>query len=108
MARFMKRRRKFEDEDPLLGVANLFDLALVMVVGLMLAFLSAFKLTDVINPKSEITIFKKNKGRIEIIVKKGREIKVYKSSGQSIEGIEGEKIGTAYRLKDGRIVYVPE
>ncbi len=108
MARFMKRRRAFRDEDPLLGVANLFDLALVMVIGFMLALLTAFKLTDILNPKSEITIFKKNKGKVEIIVKRGRQIKIYKGAGGSVQGIEGERIGTAYKLKDGRIVYVPE
>ncbi|NPA15159.1 MAG: DUF2149 domain-containing protein [Deferribacteres bacterium] len=107
--RFMKkRRRSFSAEDPLLGVANLFDLALVMVIGFMLSLLSAFHLTDALNPKTEFTIVKKQGKRVEIVVKKGREIKVYKPAGGTAEGLEGVKIGTAYRLKDGRIIYVPE
>ncbi len=107
--RFMKkRRRSFSAEDPLLGVANLFDIALVMVVGFMLALFSAFHLTDVLNPKTELSIVKKQGKKIEIIVKQGREIKVYKPAGGTIKGLEGIKIGTAYKLKDGRIVYVPE
>ncbi len=108
MGRFMRRRRKLEHEDPLLGVANLFDLALVMVIGFMLALLTALKLSDVLNPKSELTIMRKSGKKVEIIVKKGRSIKIYRGSGISAEGIEGERIGVAYRLKDGRIVYVPE
>lgn len=105
----MKRRHRTVDEDPLIGVANLFDLALVMVLGFLLALLTAFKLSDIFSKNSEITILKKDaRGRIEIIVKKGKEIKVYKGAGESAEGIVGERIGSAYRLKDGRIVYVPE
>ncbi|WP_197585810.1 DUF2149 domain-containing protein [Thermosulfidibacter takaii] len=103
-----RRRRLRIDEEPLLGVANLFDLAIVIVIGLVLAILTAYKLTDFLSPKSEITILKKNKGKIEIIVKKGKTVKIYRGSGTKAEGIEGEKIGTAYKLKDGRVIYVPE
>ena len=109
--RFLKRRKRTEFtrvEDPLTGVANLFDLALVIVVGLMMALTMAFHLADIFKRDTEITIFKKNKGRIEIIVKKGKEIKIYKATGSQAQGIVGERVGTAYRLKDGRIAYVPE
>jgi len=111
--RFMKRRRVSDraawGEDPLSGVANLFDLALVMVVGIMLALLSAFRLADVFRPDTQITIFKRDaRGRVSIIVKKGKEIKAYRATGRIAQGEEGERIGVAYRLKDGRIVYVPE
>jgi hypothetical protein len=44
---------------------------------------------------------------MEMIVKKGNELKRYKSSGQIGEG-QGAKAGTAYRLKDGSMIYVPE
>jgi hypothetical protein len=42
-----------------------------------------------------------------MMVKKGEKIERYKSSGQIGQG-EGAKAGTAYRMKDGGIVYVPE
>ena len=44
---------------------------------------------------------------MEIVVKKGQELKQYKATGEIGEG-EGSKAGTAYRLKDGTMVYVPE
>jgi hypothetical protein len=44
---------------------------------------------------------------MEMMVKKGEKIERYKSSGQIGQG-EGAKAGTAYRMKDGGIVYVPE
>ena len=108
--RYLKRRRfsKTDLEDPLGGVANLFDIGLVFVVSLLLALMSIYHLQDFFNEKSEITIMKKSaNGKLELIIKRGKVIKAYKMTGKIGEG-EGEKLGTAYRLKDGRIVYIPE
>ncbi len=47
--KFLKTRRyQFSniDDDPLSGVANLFDLGLVFIVSLLLALLSVYHLTD--------------------------------------------------------------
>jgi hypothetical protein len=53
----------------------------------------------------------KNPGKenMEIIQKKGREIETYKASSQTQNGgTRGKRLGTAYQLEDGRIIYVPE
>jgi hypothetical protein len=111
--KYLKKRRfnnikKIESEDPLSGVANLFDIGLVFIVSLLLSFMTVYHLTDFFSDRSEITITKKNaKGELEIIRKKGKEIKAYKVTGKIGEG-EGEKLGTAYRLKNGKIIYIPE
>ena len=108
--KFFKKRRftTTSPEDPLSGVANLFDIGLVFVVSLLLALMSVYHLQDFFNEKSEITILKKSpQGKYEIIIKKGKVIKAYKMTGKIGRG-EGEKLGTAYRLKDGRIIYIPE
>ncbi len=47
------------------------------------------------------------KPTMEMMIKKGEKIERYKASGQIGQG-EGDKAGTAYRMKDGSIVYVPE
>jgi hypothetical protein len=47
------------------------------------------------------------KSNMEILVKQGQKIERYKSNGQAGQG-EGAKAGTAYRLKDGSIIYLPE
>jgi len=44
---------------------------------------------------------------MQIIVKEGKVIKVMNMTSE-LYGGQGEKIGTAYRLKDGTIIYVPE
>lgn len=44
---------------------------------------------------------------MEIIKKKGLKIEKYRATSLELGG-EGEKLGTAYRLKSGEVVYVPE
>ena len=103
------RSQKAKQEDPLLGVANLFDVALVFIVALLLSLMSTYQILDFFSETSEITIVKKNEdGQMEIITKKGKEIKVEKVTDRKICGQEGTKLGIAYQLKNGRMIYVPE
>ncbi|MFW5894115.1 MAG: DUF2149 domain-containing protein [Verrucomicrobiota bacterium] len=44
---------------------------------------------------------------MEIIRKKGRKLERYRVSTKQLGG-EGEKLGTAYRLKSDEVVYIPE
>ncbi len=110
---FLKRRRRFDKydeplEDPISGVANLFDASVAFIVSMMIALFMAYNMLDLVNPKSEVTITKKNaKGEMEIITKTGKEIKMQKVTDKKLSG-EGIRLGTAYQLKDGRVVYVPE
>jgi hypothetical protein len=111
--RFLKRRRRFDRydeplEDPISGVANLFDASVVFIVSMMVALFMAYNMLDMLDPKSEMTIVKKTAdGKIEMVVKKGKEIKVTKVTDKRLSG-EGTRLGTAYQLKDGKVVYVPE
>lgn len=96
------------EEDPLAGIANLFDVSIVFIVGLMITLFSIYRMGDLMDASSEVTMVKTDaQGRREIIVKKGNEITAYKMSGETSEG-DGERLGTAYRLANGQIIYVPE
>jgi hypothetical protein len=96
------------EEDPLAGVANLFDISVVFIVGLMITLFSVYRIGDLVDAKSEVTMVKTNaQGQREIIVKKGTKITAYKVTGQTAAG-DGERLGVAYRLADGQIIYVPE
>jgi hypothetical protein len=110
MARFLHLPSPEEppEEDPLSGVANLFDVSVVFIVGLMITLFSVFRMSDLVDAKSEVTMVKTNaKGEKEIIVKKGTKITAYKVTGKTAAG-DGERLGTAYRLANGQIIYVPE
>lgn len=113
--KFLKRRRRIigkhidlHTENPLDGVANLIDVGLVFIVGLIFALISAHSLIDIFTPESELTIMKKKQnGEFELVMKKGKEVKIKKITSNKLKG-EGHRLGTAYRLKDGKVVYVPE
>ena len=100
---------RFLDEDeelnPILSAVNLVDVFLVIIAALLIALaqnpLSTFSGDDV-------TVIKNpGKPNMEIIVKKGKEIKKYKSTGEVGSG-EGMRAGVAYTMADGSFVYVPE
>jgi hypothetical protein len=110
MARFLHMPSPEEplDDDPLAGIANLFDVSVVFIVGLMITLFSVYRIGDLVDANSEVTMVKTNaQGQREIIVKKGTRITAYKASGATAAG-DGERLGTAYRLADGQIIYVPE
>jgi hypothetical protein len=90
------------------GVANLFDIGLVFIVGLLMTLFSAYHLQDLFDQTSEMTIMKRHSsGQLEIITKKGTKVKAMKVSKTKATG-KGERLGIAYRLEDGTMVYVPE
>ena len=101
------RRLADYDDDPMASMANLFDVAMVFAVALMVAVVSHMQMSEIFT-QDEVT-YVKNPGSedMEIVVKKGKEIERYKSSGKKSEG-NGKKIGAAYQLEDGRIIYIPE
>lgn len=109
MGRFLKLPTPTEPEDdPLSGVANLFDVSVVFIVGLMITLFSVYRMGDLMDPESEVTMVKTNaQGESEIIIKKGNEIEAYRVTGETLTG-DGERLGTAYRLANGQIIYVPD
>lgn len=94
-----------EADDPILSVVNIIDVFLVIIAALLLAVAN-----NPMNPftADNVTVIKNpGKPNMEMIVKDGKKIEQYKSSGKIGQG-EGAKAGVAYRLKDGTMVYVPE
>lgn len=96
------------DDDPLAGIANLFDVSVVFIVGLMISLFSVYRMTDFMNPDTEVTMVKTTAdGEREIIVKRGPTIEARRITAKSASG-DGERLGVAYRLTSGEIIYVPE
>ncbi len=99
-----------DDGDPLGGVVNLFDASMVLVVALILALAGSASLAEVAARMSieDITIVT-NPGRpdMEMIVKRGERIERLRSSDERGAG-RGQRLGVAYRLESGEVIYVPE
>ncbi len=107
-----KRSNKFlqeDDFDPISTVANLFDVAMVFAVALMVALVTRFQMTEMFS-KDDFTMVKNpGKENMEIITKKGKKIESYKASNESqSQGNKGKRVGTAYQMEDGEIIYIPD
>jgi hypothetical protein len=96
------------DEDPLAGIANLFDVSVAFIVALLIALFALFSAGTLLDPNSNVTLVKQTEnGEMEIVTKRGPEIKVQKVTDKTLSG-QGTRLGVAYRLANGQVVYVPE
>ncbi len=108
----MRRSKRFlqdEDIDPMATVSNLFDVAMVFALALMVALVARYKMTEVFS-KDDFTMVKNpGKENMEIITKKGEKIDTYKASeNNSSSGNKGKRVGVAYQMENGEIIYIPE
>lgn len=76
--------------DPLEGLVNLFDLSLVLAVGLLLAALSSAGVVGLVSGGAS----------------GGTPIPGEPAGGQTAQG-QGTAVGTVYRLQDGTYVFSP-
>ena len=70
------------DTDPMGTVANLFDVAMVFAVALMVALVSRFNMTEIFSKEDYTMVKNPGQENMEIITKEGKEIKRYTPSEQ--------------------------
>ncbi|MBO5455793.1 MAG: DUF2149 domain-containing protein [Muribaculaceae bacterium] len=108
----MRRRRlldRREDSDPMSVVSNLFDVAMVFAVALMVALVSRYNMTEMFSQEDFTMVKNPGKENMEIITKEGEKINRYTpSDSENSSGNKGKRVGTAYQLENGDIIYVPE
>jgi hypothetical protein len=101
MIKQVRRWNQDQDDDPLAGMANLFDLWIVVVVALIIALIgtksSLSELTGSANESAQSADF---------VPADARKLPKYRASEAMLTG-RGERLGTAYRLETGEVVYVP-
>lgn len=91
------------------NVANVFDVAMVFSVALLVALVMSYHLPELLSSNEDFTIVK-NPGAqdMKIIIKEEGKPTEVMNMTDSIGGGTGEALGTAYRLADGRVIYVPD
>lgn len=97
-----RKRRRWEEvveEDPGAGLLNLFDVWIAFAVALLLAMLSYQGKTGAENAALQ--------AQLEALEKKGVKIEHYRQTREQLTG-DGQRLGVAYRLANGDVVYVPE
>lgn len=102
--------RKEDDSNPISVVSNLFDVAMVFAVALMVALVSRYNMTEVFSQEDFTMVKNPGKENMEIITKEGKKINRYTPSKEQEQasGKKGKKVGIAYELDNGEIIYVPE
>jgi hypothetical protein len=94
------RTREDRSGDPLDGLVNLFDLGIVLAVAFLLAALSSLHLGAAITKHGLRQIRSR-----EITLAPGQKVTTLPARGTRTLG-RGEKVGSVYRLADGKLVYV--
>ena len=99
-----------DDLDPMSVVGNLFDVAMVFAVALMVALVTRFNMTEMFSQQDFTIVKNPGKENMEIITKEGQKINRYTPSENQDEGKgkKGKKVGVAYELENGEIIYIPE
>lgn len=91
-------------------VSNLFDVAMVFAVALMVALVSRYNMTEMFSKEDFTMVKNPGKENMEIITKEGEKINRYTPSEDQNKKNDkrGKKVGIAYELENGEIIYVPE
>lgn len=98
-----------DNTDPLSIIVNLFDVAMVFAVALMVAMVMNMNMTEIFGKEDFSIVKNPGKENMEIITKEGNKINKYSpSKEQQQTGKKGRKVGIAYELDNGEIIYIPE
>ena len=93
------RHPVLDDDDPLSSMVNLFDLAIVFAVGLIVALAAALRGGQLRTAEG--------KPPIELQIPEGQRLVRYRATEEKGKGA-GSRIGTTFRLPNGDVVYVPD
>jgi hypothetical protein len=101
--------KREDDSDPMSSVANLFDVSMVFAVALMVALVTMFQMPELFSSDDFTIVKNPGKDNMEIITREGQTINRYTpSENQETNGNLGRRVGIAYELENGEIIYVPE
>ena len=98
------------EDNPLSTLTNLFDLAMVFAVALMVALVVHFNMGEIFSQEDYTIVKNPGKDNMMIITKEGNTINKYTPSGSDSQqtGNRGKRVGSAYQLENGEIIYIPE
>lgn len=111
-ARNTRRRRILSDGDsldPMSAVSNLFDVAMVFSVALMVALVSYLDVADMLFSDNFTMVKNPGKEDMQIVTKEdGKIVRYQAQSSDSVSQSAGKRVGSAYQLDNGEIIYIPD
>ena len=105
-----RNQRKWHrhEDDPASGLVNLVDIWMVFSVVLLIALIANGAIHDKTNERTRQTTASYDaEGNLEIIERDGVHVNKMRMTKDKLSG-NGERLGTAYRLETGEVLYVPE
>lgn len=104
-----RRRRKhdpvLDDDDPLAGLVNLFDIAIVFAMGLVIALVLAMRHGRFAD-RAAAAEGAPSDATGAPTPASAQRVSRYRETRETARG-DGTRLGTAYRLPSGEVVYVP-
>jgi len=103
-----KKKRKWdetEEDDPGAGLLNLFDVWIAFAAALLLAMISYISISATAPQAGKTSA--KDAASLEAIELAKMKLERFRQSRDTAGG-EGQRLGTAYRLKSGEVIYVPD
>lgn len=98
-----------DDLDPMNAVSNLFDVAMVFSVALMVALVSYLDVADMLFSDSFTMVKNPGKENMEIVTKENGKIVQYQAQkSDATNQSKGKRVGTAYQLENGEIIYIQD
>ncbi len=109
----LNRRRRLlanDDLDPMNVIGNLFDVAMVFSVALMIALVSYLDVAEMLFADTFTMVKNPGTEDMEIVTKEDGELVRYKAkqSEDDARSSKGKRVGTAFQLESGEIIYIPE
>lgn len=102
----MRKKRRWEEvveDDPAASLLNLFDVWIAFAVALLLAMVSYYNRAA----QTPTAVDAAARQQLEQLQRPGIKIDRYRPTNEQLTG-SGERLGTAYRLANGEVVYVPD
>lgn len=96
-----------DEHDPLAGVSNLFDVAMVFAVALLIALFARVPASELLRQSATATQSQAGNNQRDAIPRVGDRLERFQVDDREAGG-RGERLGVAYRLSSGEVIYVPE
>ncbi len=100
----VKRRAQLRADragEPLDGLVNMFDVGIVLAVAFLIAALQSLNLTALLNRNA-----RSNAARNTVTLNRNQKLVPLKPGTRRVRVQAGGRVGSVYRLPDGRLVYV--
>jgi hypothetical protein len=107
--KYMNRRKRktYLDDDPMSSVANLFDVAMIFAIGLLVVALTHFGVEELITQSDVTIVMNPGQENMQVIIKQGDDIEKLELTKEMVS-TSGRKFGTIYQTDSGGWMLVKE